>query len=55
MNFELQHSTTPQPKLLDEDPVSAKPWPMPASRPVDHQSVVSNILERTAAWWRSQL
>lgn len=55
MTYELQHSDIDQPKLLDEDPVNAKPWPMPVPRPVDHQSVLSNILERTAAWWRSQL
>ena len=29
MTYELQHSEIPQPKLLDIDPVSAAPWPLP--------------------------
>ena len=28
MTFELQHSDIPQPKLLDQDPVTEK-WPLP--------------------------
>ncbi len=48
--FTLQHSTTAQPCLLDEDPVT-KDWPMPpvkAWAPVEHVPLWRRIVDAIA-------